>query len=123
MNAPTTDHEISHGPLYHVAGALGRLHAGADALRHWVSGVRTADPRALYDPVIGIRRQAVWDDHGETYHRAYDGPGIVANVEIPAGIHRISLYLVNTDGHTAGNRWRDYSIEVRQQPGLNLEQA
>jgi len=113
MNAPQTDHEISRGiPFYRVRGSLGPNCMRGDRLRHWVHWVRTDDPRSLYSPIIGIRRQAEWDDHGEAYPITHEGPDIWATIEVPEGVHRISLYFFNKDGHSGVNRLREHLVEL-----------
>jgi hypothetical protein len=42
-----------------------------------------------------------------------DGPDLWVSVEVPAGVHRLSLYFYNKDGHIADNRFRDYLVELR----------
>jgi hypothetical protein len=59
------------------------------------------------------RRQAEWDDHGETYPFYSDGPGLEINVSVPAGAYFVSIYEVNDDAHAGRvNEYRDYSMEV-----------
>lgn len=113
MNAPHADHSVAHGPFYSVTGQLGPHANPGDGLRHWVQSVATESSRCLYDPLIGIRRQAEWDDHGEAYPRAFEGPDIWIAVTVPAGLHRISLYFMSPDGHDGANRFRDYTVELR----------
>jgi ligand-binding sensor domain-containing protein len=107
---------------------IGPNHPGTDdQLRHWVHWLYTSDRRSLEMPptyfdsrvVKGLttpdknRRQAEWDDHGETYPQSLDGPDIYCTLEIPAGQFYLSLYDFNKDGHDAGNRFRDYRISIR----------
>lgn len=37
-------------------------HSDDDSLRHWVHWLQSEDSRVLYDPMIGHRREAEWDD-------------------------------------------------------------
>ncbi len=91
-----------------------------DSIRHWVHWPATDDHRSLYDPLIGIRRQAEWDDHGEAYPIEHEGPDIWIAVKVPAGMHRVSLYFMNKDGHTDANRSRDYRVAVQSHdPDIN----
>jgi hypothetical protein len=39
--------------------------------------------------------------------------GLWLHVTVPEGVHRVSLYFFNKDGHTGQNRLRDYLVEVR----------
>ena len=85
-----------------------------DAIRTWISRLRTDDPRALYAPREGCRRQAEYDDHGEAYPVDQPGPDIWLTVALTSGIHRLSLYFVNNDGHSGLNGCRDYAIEIKR---------
>jgi hypothetical protein len=111
MQSPL-DHYVIADLRYNVTAGIGPHHAAGDALRHWFIG-NTEDPRALYDPNVGRRRQADLDDHGEAYDPTYQGPDIWIAVEVPKGLHRLSLYLVNKDGHTGTNRFRDYVADLK----------
>jgi sugar lactone lactonase YvrE len=113
MNAPWDNHPISSDREYSIAGILGPNFKGWDVLRHWIHWIKTDNPRSLFSPMIGIRRQADWDDHGETYPATRDGPDVWSVVQVPKGTHRISLYFFNKDGHSGANRLRDYLLEIR----------
>lgn len=115
MGSPL-DHEVSTGPPYFVKACLGAHHTANDSLRRWVHWIKTSDPRSLYSPVVGFRRQSEWDDHGEAYPMAFDGPGIDVAVEVPAGPHRLSFYFFNKDGQFGNNRYRDYVVRVVAEP-------
>jgi len=74
----------------------------------------------LYDaaPSAGCRREAEADDHGEVGDPLdRDGPGLLLKVEVPPGVHRMSLYLLSPNGHDTGERNRDYVIEVKPWQG------
>lgn len=107
------DHEIISDPEYHVTTELGPHCRPDDGLRHWIHWVHTDDPRVLYDPIPGYRRESEADDHGENYPAAYEGPDIWVQVAVPAGVHRLSLYFMNKDGHSGYNRFRDYLVEIK----------
>ncbi|HEY3332357.1 MAG TPA: hypothetical protein VGK19_20175 [Capsulimonadaceae bacterium] len=106
------NHEIYNDSTYRVDGDLGPNRSAGDGLRRWIQWLRTSDPRVLYDPVIGARREAEWDDHGETYPMSKEGPDIWTTVSVPAGIHRLTAYFVNKDGHGGLNEQRDYFLEL-----------
>ena len=119
MQAPF-DQFVINDPIYTVAGRLG-VHPYKDGktyaqqgLRHWLHRERWDDPRVLYNPLIGYRRQADIDDNGETYPMSYEGPDIWLGVRLPPGTHKVSLYFFNKDGHDGANRIRDYLIDVKQ---------
>ena len=67
---------------------------------------------SLYSPVDGFRVEAEWDDHGEVYPHSFEGPDVWVSVTVPEGIHRVSLYDSNKDGHENDNRLRDFSIDL-----------
>ena len=71
-------------------------HAPGDGLRRWLHA--ETDPRVLWDPVAGHRSETEWDDHGEMYPMWNEGPDVNAEVTVPAGVARVSLYLVNLHG-------------------------
>jgi hypothetical protein len=84
-----------------------------DGVRLWVSSIENKELRSLYTPVSGCRRQSEWDDHGEAYPMSQNGPDVWVKVEIPEGIYRLSLYLVNKDGRTGNNRYRDFLVKIK----------
>ena len=99
--------------LHFVEPRLGPNAPEDDDVRNWLHWASTDDPRSLWDPYVGTRRQAEWDDHGEAFPMTLDGPDLWIHVRLPAGTHRVSLYFVNKDGRTVLNRLRDYVVEVR----------
>lgn len=42
----------------------------------------------------------------------YEGPDVYCSVRVPDGVHMVSLYFMNKDGHSGLNRLRDYTVEV-----------
>lgn len=97
----------------HVHAQIGPHATRDDAIRHWIHWRETDDRRTLYNPTLGYRRQSEWDDHGEEYPMSFEGPDIWVTVEVPQGIHRVSMYFFNKDGHGGSNRFRDYLLEVK----------
>lgn len=112
MNAPFDD-ELLSDYAYKVGKAIGHRHRPGDDIRHWIHWLQTSDRRSLYNPCIGFRRQAEWDDHGETYPMSAVGPDLWIPIEVPEGVHRASLYFFNKDGESGHNRFRDYMIELK----------
>lgn len=96
-----------------VHARLGPHHADKDSLRYWVAWPRTDNPKTLYSPILGYRRQSDWDDHGEVYPPTHEGPDVWVDVTVTAGVHRLSFYSFNKDGHEGANRQRDYLVEVK----------
>ena len=109
-----TDHLLTWNPGYSVEPGSGPHRDAGDSVRYWIQWLRTDDPRCLYSPLVGYRREAEWDDHGEAYSRSFSGPDIWIRTTLPQGdVHRISLYFVNPNGHDGEERLRDYLIEIR----------
>ena len=110
------DEFITNGSIYyHVQALMGPHHAPGDGVRRWLQA--SVDPHVLWDPVAGHRSETEWDDHGEMYPMWNDGPDVNAEITLPAGVARVSLYLVNLHGQVFVPRLRDYLIEVRHVPG------
>ncbi|MDR1484610.1 MAG: hypothetical protein LBT09_07275 [Planctomycetaceae bacterium] len=88
-----------------------------DVIRRWVHWRKTDNPKVLWDPFDGYRRQAEWDDHGEAYSWSKDGPDLWYLLEIRhQGVFKIGMYFYNKDGHNGANRYRDYLINVFVSP-------
>lgn len=108
------DHVITCTNAYKTDSQIGPHHDKSDGLRWFLSRAQTDNPRSLYTPVAGVRRQAEWDDHGETYPQLHEGPDIWTRVTLKEGnLHRLSFYFLNKDGHGGDNRCRDYTIEIK----------
>jgi hypothetical protein len=87
-----------------------------DSLRHWLHWMYTQNQNTLELPPTYLhsrvlqgyttwdmyRRQAEWDDHGETYPMSIDGPSLYCSMKVPAGLYYLSLYNFNKDGHGGG---------------------
>ncbi len=108
------DYDLNHGlGTAAVSGIIGPHHASGDTLREWEQWKDTDNPRSLYIPQLGYRRETTWDDHGETYPVSYQGPDVWVRVHLKkAGLWRVSLYFFNKDGHAGANRQRDYPVAV-----------
>lgn len=105
-------HEFTQNYNYVAVGKIGPKYE-SDSLRNWIQLLQSDDPRVLYNPALGYRREAEWDDHGEAYDMKREGPDVWVTIRVPPGIHRVSLYFFNKDGHDGDNRFRDYLAEVR----------
>ena len=82
----------------------------------WVNWPRTINPRSLFDPLSGYRRQSEWNDYGnelDVYPWAFEGPDLWVTVTVPVGVHRASLYFFNKDGQSGQDRFRDFPIELK----------
>ena len=97
---------------YGIEGSLGPHIKDKDLLRHFMSYMKTDNPKSLYGPVGGFRTQSEWDDHGETYPRTFEGPDLWVTVTVPQGVYKVSLYDFNKDGHGDENRLRDYTLDL-----------
>lgn len=51
-----------------------------------------------------------------------EGPNVWASVKVPSGVHRLSFYFFNKDGHHGSNRLRDYLLELKP-PCQTVEEA
>ena len=114
MSAPLNQ-EIGYGnPAFRLRDwRIGPHHGKGDCLRHWVHWLSTGNQRVLYSPVVGFRRESEWDDHGETYPYTFEGPDLWFGVDVPVGLHRISVYFFNPNGDDGANRLRDYLVQLR----------
>ncbi|NNM85540.1 MAG: hypothetical protein HKL96_07275 [Phycisphaerales bacterium] len=84
-----------------------------ESMREWETAADTHNPRSLYIPQLGYRRQTNWDDHGESYPTTFQGPDLWVRLHLhTSGLYRLSLYLYNKDGHSGSDRQRDWIIEV-----------
>jgi hypothetical protein len=113
------DHSINFTTKhYSVHEFIGPHHPQkGDTIRRWIHWIKTNNPKTLYDPLYGYRRQAEWDDHGEVYPWAMDGPDLwyILRIREP-GTYRVGMYFFNKDGHHSSNRVRDYMIEIYPTP-------
>ena len=106
----TENHVFEGAPGYSVKAQTGPNRRAA--LASWVTFANTQIPASLFDPLLGHRRQAEWIDLSNSfvglYPWAYDGPDIWLSVQVPAGLHRASLYFHNKDGQSNTDRFRDF---------------
>jgi hypothetical protein len=112
----------------------GPNHDQDDLLRHCIQWLYTQNPNSLEMPPVyyssrvmkgyakeGFTRcQASWDDHGDAYPMAKDGPDILCTLKIPAGLYYLSLYEFNQDGHGGSKRYRDFTLSVRPHQGAGF---
>ncbi len=108
------DHIIYKDNAYDIQGEIGAHHTRDDGLRHFVALENAGDNlRVLYDPIPGYRREAIWDDHGETYAGEFEGPDVWVHILVPEGVHRISAYFGTAGRPDAVNLVRDYLVELK----------
>lgn len=73
-------------------------------------------PRVLYAPWTGHRIQGEWNDGAwqeAKFGPNFEGPDLWLGVQVPAGIHRVSLFIHDV-GHNSGtDRRRDYTIQLK----------
>ncbi len=113
MQSPM-NHEVVADTRYRVQGELGPRTMPGDGLRNWVHWERAdANPNVLYNPVIGYRREAEWDDHSEEAPSLSDIGDVWARVTVPEGVHKVTAYFYNKDGESGSNRFRDFLLEMR----------
>jgi hypothetical protein len=93
-----------------------------DDVRYWVHWISTNNPKALWNPYAGSRRQSEWDDHGETYPISVDGPDVWYILKIyHTGVFKVGMYFNNKDGHSGMNRLRDYVVEFYHTPAARYD--
>ena len=111
----TQNHVFVGAPGYSVKAQTGPNRR--TGLVPWVTFANTQIPASLFDPLLGHRRQAEWIDMSNSfvgiYPWAFDGPDIWLSVQVPAGLHRASLYFHNKDGQSNTDRFRDFIVEVK----------
>ncbi len=105
----------SEFPLPEAIPQIGIHYKNPDSIRRWIHWIKTDKHRTLYNPDLGYRRQAEWDDHGEAYPMTFEGPDLWVSLEVPEGTWRVSSYFFNKDGHTGSNRARNYELELRRE--------
>ena len=110
------DHVYADDLRYTVDYSIGPHYKGFPAVYSYIGKLFTTDRRLPYTPVYGSRRDAEvndgsWDERN--YPASWEGPDLWVTVTVPDGLHRVSLYLVNNDGHGGNNRRRDYTVELR----------
>jgi hypothetical protein len=91
-------HQTNGGPYYYFAD------------------LKSEDERVLYLPNSFRRSQGEWNDgsfDSKAYPVTFEGPDLWLNVDLPPGVHRLTLSFINFDGHAKKNRWRDFTIEVK----------
>jgi hypothetical protein len=90
----------------------------------YIHGYGEKSRKVLLDPMEHRRVQAEANDgsfNSNAYPATSEGPDLWVRVQVPAGIHRISLYFVNVDSHSAPNSYRDFVLELKRDPALNVE--
>jgi hypothetical protein len=115
MQNPTSN-QWSAAPEFKVSVDTGPHVLGGGGVYSYVTEVHSQNPRALHNPLRGTRRIAEWNDgswQADRYPLAFEGPDLWATVEVPAGVHRVSLHFYNKDGHSGANRYRDYLLELK----------
>jgi hypothetical protein len=135
------DHFVQSSYTIELQAFIGPNSFPDDTIRRWVHWLKTDNPKTLYSPMDGYRRQAEWDDHGEAYPMSMDGPdvwilldigeeeslvyssledktyelayaGKITNISNRLAPYKATFYFFNKDGHEGMNRMRDYMIEI-----------
>jgi hypothetical protein len=102
---------------FKVGGSVGpHVQSAGEGLRNWIHWRHSPTELALWQPDYGFPRESEWDDHGETYRTTFEGPNLHLQVQVPEGIHRVSVYFFNPNADHAGPRHRDYLVELRNCP-------
>jgi hypothetical protein len=111
-------------PFYGIGGwASGydvQVSVGPNAPRggpcYWFDKNDADDTRVLYLPNAFKRLQGEWNDasFGKAYHPSNEGPDLWLKIIVPdAGVHRLSLFFINYDGHESPNTLRDFLVQVK----------
>jgi hypothetical protein len=117
-DSPHGDYSEAESNAYALYCAIGPHFENQDNIRRYIAELNTDDQRALWDPSIGHRSVAEWDDHGEAYAFSHEGPDIWLRLTVPAGTHDISAYFLNDDAESHfRSSWRDYLVELRRCDG------
>jgi len=116
MMSPT-DHTLTWSQDYAVEDTVGPHYKDYRGRYGWIQWLKTDNPKVLYNPILGHRRQGEWNDGAfdqKKYPFSHEGPDLWAIVTVPEGAHRVSLYFYNKDGHDGRNRYRDYLVELKR---------
>ncbi len=110
-----SNHAFGIPPKTQIAGRIGCNRQESDSLRHWVDSLDNPNNNnVLFNLQTCNRIEAEWDDHGEAYRRTFDGPDVWIAVDVPKGLHAVSLYFFNPNGKRKEESMRDFVIEVRK---------
>ncbi|MGL4944014.1 MAG: ligand-binding sensor domain-containing protein, partial [Thermoguttaceae bacterium] len=113
VNSPYDRKMYRHQREISVNAFIGPNSRSDDSYRAWIHWLQTDNLRALYDPFVGGRRQAEWNDNGTEYPMTQDGPDLWYQIDVKKeGVYRVSMYVFNKDGHSGKNVMRDYMLEV-----------
>ena len=124
-NAPTGDSGRSNDSIT-INGGIGPHRQKGDSMRRWVEWVKADQNRnVLFKMEYCYRTEAEWDDHGETYPRTFEGPGLWLPLILdPEAVWRLALYFYNPNGRTSDNHERDYVLEVyKSEQGESLNKC
>jgi hypothetical protein len=84
---------------------------------YWVNADK--DPnrgRALLNPVEKARVACEFNDESyslQDHPFTQQGPDLFLRITLPAGVHRVSLYFQNFDGHKGNNVFREFPLEAK----------
>jgi hypothetical protein len=121
MSGAGGDFRTSHGgSIWYYNPWIGNS-GKDDGLRYWVHDLTTNNPKCLQNLILGGRRQADWDDHGEVYPWDMKGPDVYCTMVFPEGDYLLSLYFFNKDGQWDNNRCRDFVLTLKETPGINVD--
>lgn len=111
-----------HGsPGYDVVVSLGPHVKGDTEPQSHVEKKATDNPHVLYNPILGRRSEAEYNDQSCTlakYPMDWEGPDLWVETTVPEGVHCVSLYFTNNDLHDPGNgvdalrKCRDYNVDL-----------
>ena len=102
-------------PGYYLSGGTGPYRQSYQ--NGGAQGGPLVNTRGMLDPRDGSRIYSeVNDSSFNTNHhpRWQQGPDVFLIVTLPAGVHRVSIYQHNFDGHQGRNACRDYPMEAKR---------
>src|SRR5207248_438246 len=99
--------ELAGVPKFSIDVDIGPHRAADEAAPYrYVLNLATENPRVLYNPAIGHRREAEVNDgtwQAKVYPFDWEGPDLFVKVNVPEGAYRVSLYFHNNDAATRQN--------------------
>jgi hypothetical protein len=99
-------HEVRPGP--HNKNAGGPF--------YYFHSLASSSPNAMYGPLLEKRVIGEWNDGGwqaDKFGMNFQGPDLWLDVSVPPGLSRVSLYIYNIGNNGGDDRWRDYTIELK----------
>jgi hypothetical protein len=106
------DQKFNRDRRLEFSARIGPHAKAGDGIRRWLHELRTDVPNSLWNGNVGTRTEAEYDDHGEAYPAAWEGPDLWVDLKLAEGTHRVSLYFFdpNAHPHALNQNARDYLL-------------